>query len=159
MPDKANQTATEPGPAYLLQPVGWVRKDGGQVLIEVAAPFLPALLGLEQYSHVWVLFWFHENDNPQDRRVLQVHPCRNPANPLAGVFAARSPVRPNLIGFSAARLLKVKGNHVILAELDARDGTPVLDIKPYLPVSDAIGEATAPKLLPRLDDDPKSLEK
>ncbi len=123
------------------------------MVVEVAEAYLSALLGLEQYSHVWVLFWFHENDNLRDRSVLQVHPCRNPGNPLTGVFAARAPVRPNLIGLSAARLLGVEGCRMFLEGLDAREGTPVLDIKPYLPVSDAICEATAPELLPRLGDD------
>uniref|UniRef100_UPI003594154D tRNA (N6-threonylcarbamoyladenosine(37)-N6)-methyltransferase TrmO n=1 Tax=Desulfococcus sp. TaxID=2025834 RepID=UPI003594154D len=108
---------------------------------------------LEQYSHVWIIFWFHENDNPTDRAILQVHPCRNPGNPLTGVFAARAPVRPNLIGLSAARLLGVEGRKIILAGLDAREGTPVLDIKPYLPVSDALQDARAPELLPHPEED------
>ena len=116
-------------------------------------PYLPALLGLEQYSHVWVLYWFHENDNPRDRAILQVHPCRNPGNPLTGVFAARAPVRPNLIGLSASRLLGVEGHRVVLEGLDAREGTPVLDIKPYLPVSDAIDGARAPELLLKVEND------
>jgi tRNA (adenine37-N6)-methyltransferase len=152
-PDDLQKTIPMRSPEYLLKPIGWVRKEGDQVLVEVEAPYLPALLGLEQYSHVWVLFWFHENDNPQDRSILQVHPCRNPANPLTGVFAARAPVRPNLIGLSVARLLRVDGRRLILAGLDAREGSPVLDIKPYLPVSDAIPEARAPELLAHIDDD------
>ncbi len=123
------------------------------MMVEVEEAYLPALQGLEQYSHVWVLYWFHENDNPQDRGILQVHPCRNPGNPLTGVFAARAPVRPNLIGLSAARLIGVEANKVVLEGLDARGGTPVLDIKPYLPVSDAIIDARAPELLPRLGEE------
>ena len=140
-------------PTYLLQPIGWLRKHEGQVAVEVEEPYLPALLGLEQYSHVWIIFWFHENDNPEERGILQVYPCLNPANPLTGVFAARAPVRPNLIGLTVARLLGVEGRRVILEGLDAREGTPVLDIKPYLPVSDAISKATAPELFPRLEND------
>jgi tRNA-Thr(GGU) m(6)t(6)A37 methyltransferase TsaA len=147
-PDDLQKTKPMRSPEYLLKPIGWVRKAGDRVLVEVEEHYLPALLGLEQYSHVWVLFWFHENDNPVDRSILQVHPCRNPANPLTGVFAARSPVRPNLIGLSAARLLRVEGRRLILEGLDAREGTPVLDIKPYLPVSDAIPGARAPNFLP-----------
>lgn len=138
---------------YLLRPIGRVKKETGRTLVEIEEPYLAALLGLENYSHVWVLYWFHDNDKPWDRSILQVHPCRNPANPLAGVFAARSPVRPNLIGLSAARLLKVAGNRLYLENLDAREGTPVLDIKPYLPGSDAIPEARAPELLPWCGDD------
>jgi tRNA (adenine37-N6)-methyltransferase len=139
---------------YFLKPIGWVKKAGGRVWVEVEEPYLAALLGLEQYSHIWVIYWFHEHDNPRDRGVLQVHPCRNPGNPLTGVFAARAPVRPNLIGLSAARLLSLEPRRLFLDSLDAREGTPVLDIKPYLPVSDAISNATAPKLLPRLNEAP-----
>jgi tRNA (adenine37-N6)-methyltransferase len=151
MEEKARQKRESP--TYLVRPIGWIRKQAGTVMVEVEALYLPALLGLELYSHVWVLYWFHENDNPRDRSILQVHPCRNPANPLAGVFAARAPVRPNLIGLSVASLQGVAGHRVILKGLDAREGTPVLDLKPYLPLSDAIGEARAPELLPRLGDD------
>jgi tRNA (adenine37-N6)-methyltransferase len=138
---------------YYLKPIGWVRRPGGRAVVEMEKSYLAALQGLEQYSHIWVIYWFHENDNPRDRGILQVHPCRNPGNPLTGVFAARAPVRPNLIGLSAARLLSLEGPLLILEGLDAREGTPVLDIKPYLPVSDAIGDARAPALLPHIEDD------
>jgi tRNA-Thr(GGU) m(6)t(6)A37 methyltransferase TsaA len=137
----------------MLKPIGWVKIEADRVVVEVEESYLAALLGLEQYSHVWVLYWFHENDNPRDRAILQVHPCRNPDNPLTGVFAARAPVRPNLIGLNAARLLGVDGRRVFLEGLDAREGTPVLDIKPYLPVSDAIDGARAPELLLKVEDD------
>lgn len=141
-------------PTYTLSPIGWVRKSGGQTLVEILEPYARALLGLERYSHIWVIYWFHEHDHPRDRQILQVHPCRNPANPLAGVFAARAPVRPNLIGLSAARLLGLTGCRLLLENLDARDGTPVLDIKPYLPKSDAIPQALAPALQPPLNPEP-----
>lgn len=137
---------------YCIRPIGWVRKQNGQTVVEVGEPYLPALLGLEQYSHIWVIYWFQENDNPRDRAVLQVHPCRNPGNPLTGVFAARAPVRPNLIGLSAARLIRLEGGRLIVDNLDAREGTPVLDIKPYLPVSDAINGARMPEFLRHLND-------
>jgi tRNA-Thr(GGU) m(6)t(6)A37 methyltransferase TsaA len=138
---------------YCISPIGWVRKHNEQTVVEVAEKYRAALLGLEEYSHIWILYWFHENDNSRDRGVLQVHPCRNPGNPLTGVFAARAPVRPNLIGLSAARLVRVEDGRLLVDNLDARDGTPVLDIKPYLPASDAISEARAPALLPHLGED------
>jgi tRNA-Thr(GGU) m(6)t(6)A37 methyltransferase TsaA len=138
---------------YMVKPIGWVQKVAARVVVEVEEPYQAALLGLEQYSHVWVIFWFHENDNPTDRAILRVHPCLNPGNPLTGVFAARAPVRPNLIGLSVARLLGVEGRLLFLKGLDAREGTPVLDIKPYLPFSDAIKDARAPELLPHTEGD------
>ena len=86
---------------------------------------------------------------PEERRTLQVHPRRDPANPLTGVFACRAPVRPNLIGFTACRIIKVEGNVVEVADLDAQDGSPILDLKPYIPGGDAIPEAVTPEWLKR----------
>lgn len=133
---------------YLLTPIGWVRRAGEHQVIEVAAVYEPALLGIGSNSHLWIIYWFHEHDNPQDRSLLQVHPCRQPANPLTGVFGTRAPVRPNPIGLCAVRLLRLEGLRLFVTGLDARDGTPVIDIKPYLPSSDVIHEAAAPALLP-----------
>lgn len=129
---------------YELQPVGWVRTRAGQPIIEIEPEFAPALKGLAGFSHVWVLYWFHEHDDPQSRGILQVHPRGNPANPLTGVFGTRSPRRPNLIGLSVARILAIEQNILCLDKLDAREGTPVVDLKPYLPGMDAHLEATTP---------------
>jgi tRNA (adenine37-N6)-methyltransferase len=127
-----------------LNPVGTVKKQGEKIFLEIHPEFAPALLGLKDFSHLWVFYWFHENDNPEERRTLQVHPRRNPANPLTGVFACRAPARPNLIGFTACRILKVDGNRVEVVDLDARDGSPILDLKPYIPEGDALPDAVTP---------------
>jgi tRNA-Thr(GGU) m(6)t(6)A37 methyltransferase TsaA len=132
-----------------LKPVGVVKQQGEKTLLELQPEFAPALKGLQDFSHLWVLYWFHENDRPEARATLQVHPRRNPANPLTGVFACRSPERPNLIGLTACRLVKVSGNVVEVADLDARDGSPILDLKPYIPEGDAIPGAAAPAWLKR----------
>ena len=84
--------------AFQMQPIGQVKKQGEQTFLEIKPEFAPALKGLEDFSHLWVLYWFHENDRPEARATLQVHPRRDPANPLTGVFACRAPERPNLIG-------------------------------------------------------------
>ena len=78
-----------------------------------------------------------------------MHPRRDPANPLTGVFACRAPERPNLIGLTACKILKVNGHVVEVAGLDARDGTPIVDLKPYIPKGDAIPEATMPEWVKR----------
>jgi tRNA-Thr(GGU) m(6)t(6)A37 methyltransferase TsaA len=132
-----------------LNPVGVVKKQGERIYLEIYPEFAPGLKGLQDFSHLWVFYWFHENDTPEQRRTLQVHPRRDPANPLTGVFACRSPERPNLIGFTACRIIKVEGNRVEVAELDARDGSPILDLKPYIPEGDAIPEAVTPEWLKR----------
>jgi len=132
-----------------LNPVGVVKKQGSRAWIEVLPEYAPALTGLQDFSHLWVFYWFHGNDNPEERRTLQVHPRRDPANPLTGVFGCRAPVRPNLIGFTACRIIKVEGNVVEVADLDAQDGSPILDLKPYIPGGDAIPEAVTPEWLKR----------
>jgi tRNA-Thr(GGU) m(6)t(6)A37 methyltransferase TsaA len=132
-----------------LSPIGVVKKQGQRAWLEIYPEYAPGLLGLQGFSNLWVFYWFHENDTPEKRQTLQVHPRRDPANPLTGVFACRAPERPNLIGFTACRIIKVEGNRVEVANLDARDGSPILDLKPYIPEGDAIPEAVAPEWLKR----------
>ena len=135
---------------FCMNPIGVVRKEGENSRLEILPQFIPALKGLEGFSHLWVFYWFHENDTPETRATLQVHPRRDPANPLTGVFACRAPERPNLIGLTACRIVKISGNVVEVAGLDARDGTPIVDLKPYIPKGDAIPEAAAPEWVKRL---------
>jgi tRNA (adenine37-N6)-methyltransferase len=130
---------------FRLNPVGLVKRQGQQVFLELQPQFAPALEGLNGFTHVWVLYWFHENDNPEERATLKVHPRRDPSNPLTGVFATRSPARPNLIGLTACRIIKVSGHTVEVADLDAKDGSPIVDLKPYIPKEDSIPEAVTPE--------------
>jgi len=117
-------------PEYEVRPIGWVRKINGRTIIEVDRQYQPALLGVQDREAIWVLYWFDRNDTPQRRAILQVHPRRNPENPLRGVFATRAPVRPNLIGLSRCRVLSVHDNVIEIDDIDAFTDTPVLDIKP-----------------------------
>jgi tRNA-Thr(GGU) m(6)t(6)A37 methyltransferase TsaA len=126
----AESTETGTKPVYEVSPIGWVRKTGDKTLIEVDKAYQPALLGVEELNEIWVLYWFDRNDTPQRRAILQVHPRRNPANPLRGVFATRAPVRPNLIALSRCRVISVDDNLIEIEEIDAFPDTPVLDIKP-----------------------------
>lgn len=120
---------------FKIHPVGYVHKTGGKIYIDIAARYEAALLGLDGFSHINVLFWFHENDNPEKRSVLKVNPRHDPKNPLSGVFATHSPLRPNLIGLTLCRVLSVEGTLIYLDDIDALDQTPVIDIKCYIPTS------------------------
>jgi tRNA-Thr(GGU) m(6)t(6)A37 methyltransferase TsaA len=100
-----------------------------------------ALDGLDEFSHIIVLWWIHRTRRPAP---LKVRPRGNPKNKLTGVFATRSPDRPNPIGKSTVRLVERRGNILKVQGLDAIDGTPVLDIKPYIPGYDSADNATAP---------------
>ncbi|MDD2902633.1 MAG: tRNA (N6-threonylcarbamoyladenosine(37)-N6)-methyltransferase TrmO [Syntrophales bacterium] len=133
-----------------LHPIGLVKKQGKKIFLEILPQYAPALEGLSGFSHVWVFYWFHGHDNPEDRATLKVHPRRNPKNPLTGVFATRAPVRPNLIGFSVCRILKVSGTTVEVAELDALEDSPILDLKPYIPQGDSFPDAGTPDWIKRI---------
>lgn len=118
------------GPVFTLRPVGWVRKADGTTTIEIDDRYRPALLGVDQLDALWVLYWFDRHDTPEGRSVLQVHPRGDPEQPLRGVFATRSPFRPNLIALSRVRVLAVRGNIIEIDGIDAYPDTPVLDLKP-----------------------------
>jgi tRNA-Thr(GGU) m(6)t(6)A37 methyltransferase TsaA len=117
-------------PTYTMSPIGWVRKNDGRTFIEIDRRYQPALLGVENLTSIWVLWWFDRNDSPEKRAILQVHPRGDPLRRLRGVFATRSPLRPNLIALSGAKVLAVRGNVIEIDDIDAFADTPVLDIKP-----------------------------
>jgi len=100
--------------------------------IIVDKQYSQALDGIEDFSHIVIVFWLDKIDKKK-RSVLKVHPRRDPELPLTGVFATRSPARPNPLGLSNVELIKREGNVLTVRGLDAINGTPVLDIKPYLP--------------------------
>ncbi len=128
----------------LLHPVGWIRKKQNNITIEIDPTYSDALLGMDGFSHILVLYWFHENDDPENRNTLQVHPRKNPQNPLTGVFATHAPVRPNLIAVSPCKIESIRGNTIWIDNIDARDGSPVVDMKWYRPEKKAIENLKLP---------------
>jgi tRNA-Thr(GGU) m(6)t(6)A37 methyltransferase TsaA len=132
-----------------MQPIGHVRKPEDRTLIVIDEKYQPGLLGLGDFSHIHVFWWFDRNDTPEKRQVLQVHPMGDPENPLTGVFATRSPMRPNLLALTLCEVVSVKGNVIEVEEIDAFDGTPVLDIKPFLPGHDSASDAAVPDWVER----------
>ena len=91
---------------YTVHPIGWIRKSAGKTFIEIDTRYQPALMGVEELRSIWVLYWFDRNDTPEKRSVLQVHPRGNPDTPLRGVFATRSPLRPNDPCFNTFNILQ-----------------------------------------------------
>ncbi|MCK4617672.1 tRNA (N6-threonylcarbamoyladenosine(37)-N6)-methyltransferase TrmO [Candidatus Aerophobetes bacterium] len=98
--------------------------------IKIFEDFSGGLKGIEGSGYVWIFYWFHKIRKDK-RKVLQVHPGGNLARPKRGIFATRSPVRPNLIGLTRVELIKRQGNILIVQGLDAFEGGPVLDIKSF----------------------------
>ena len=128
-----------------LKPVGYVRNGvkhrkemttfGVPSVVEVLPEFAPALLSIEKHSHLWVMAWIDRGE----RDLLQVIP--RGGTELHGVFAVRSPARPNPIGLTAAKLIERRGLGLHLDLLDFIDGTVVLDIKPYYAARDMVYSA------------------
>ncbi len=139
-----------------LKPIGFVknavtepRRDDSQAVISqiiINEDLKEALNGIDGFSHIVVIYWMHKTPS-SERSVTKVHPKRNQNLPLVGVFATRSPVRPNPIGMSTVRLLEHRDNVVKVIGLDAIDGTPVLDIKPHIPGADSPTEVRIPDWL------------
>jgi len=114
---------------FALHPIGKVARDNGKTLIVLDKKYEPGLSGLEKHAHVTVVYWFDKNDTPEKRAILKVHPRGRKENPLTGVFATHSPVRPNLIAISRCKIISVEGNVIEIEEIDAFDDSPVLDLK------------------------------
>jgi tRNA-Thr(GGU) m(6)t(6)A37 methyltransferase TsaA len=125
---------------FLFHPIGRVKspltdlgqcphqeRDGApQAYIEIDPEYAPGILGLKPGDRIIVLTWMHL----ADRDVLQVHPQGNIAKPLPGVFVARSPARPNPVGLHEATVVEIRPPSTILVnQLEALDGTPVIDVK------------------------------
>jgi tRNA-Thr(GGU) m(6)t(6)A37 methyltransferase TsaA len=144
--------------ALTLEPIGHVENEiepGERVIWEeidsrivIDERWVEGLEGLDEFSHVVILFWL---DRPHDRETpLKVHPEAKEDLPLMGLFSTRTPLRPNPIGMTAVELLRVESNTLYVHGLDAFDGTPVLDVKPYLIRGDLKPEASVPNWLHEL---------
>ncbi|HEV2709970.1 MAG TPA: tRNA (N6-threonylcarbamoyladenosine(37)-N6)-methyltransferase TrmO [Edaphobacter sp.] len=125
-----------------ITPIGYVRsvlkdrtgapRQGSEgapdALLEIDAAYARGLDGIKPGQDVWIFTWLHQ----ATRSVLEVHPRFDVRNPLRGVFATRSPDRPNPIGLHLAKILSVDGCRLEVEGLEAIDGTPIVDIKPAL---------------------------
>ena len=117
------------GKALKVYPIGKIVKKEGRTFVVIEKKFEPGLLGMDRLSSVTVIYWFDRNDTSAKRSILQVHPRGNMENPLTGVFATHSPVRPNLIGISRCKIISVQGTVIEIEDIDAFDGSPVIDLK------------------------------
>ena len=129
-------------PAYSLQPIGVVRSEltlrkgaprqgyegAPDAVVEIAPEFQPALDGVRAGDDILLLTWLHQGR----RDVLEVRPRGDLRNPITGVFATRSPDRPNPIGLHRVTVTRIDGTRLEVRPLEAIDGTPVVDIKPVL---------------------------
>jgi len=129
-----------------LRFIGIVEKSGEEEAeVRIFPEFCAGLKGIKDFSHLIILYWIHLRDNEDERRTLLVFPKRHEVNVETGVFASRSPSRPNPIGLCVVQLLKVEESILTVKDLDALEGSPIIDIKPYIPRADAIPNARVPE--------------
>ncbi len=139
-------------PELQLRPIGVVRNgvarprpDGWEAVasrLVIGPEHAAGLRGIEGFSHIVVLTWLHLALDA--REAVAIHPGGDTRLPLTGVFALRVAGRPNPIGVSVVPLLRVEDNVLLVRGLDAVDGTPLLDLKPYLPPYDSVPGALLP---------------
>lgn len=114
----------------LLYQVGIAHRteEEGIMRICIYLKYSEGLDGIENLNHIYVLYWMNRLGG-EDRKTLRVHPRGDKDKPLTGVFALRSPMRPNPIGLTRVELVKREGNNLFVKGLDALDGSPIIDIK------------------------------
>lgn len=126
------------GKKIQMNPIGYVHREKSDEDVKdrnivsrvvLDAELTDGLIGLDEFSHVYIIFWLNEFEDTTIK--LKKHIFGKPEQPFVGVFATRSPIRPNFIGQTLVELIKCERNVLWIRGLDANDGTPVLDIKPY----------------------------
>ncbi|MGQ9639948.1 MAG: tRNA (N6-threonylcarbamoyladenosine(37)-N6)-methyltransferase TrmO [Candidatus Bathyarchaeia archaeon] len=113
--------------------------------VRIFSEFCDGLKGINEFSHILILYWIHLRDKEEERRTLRVFPRRHGVNVKVEVFACRSPSRPNPLGLCVVELIKIEECTLTVKGLDAFEGSPVIDIKPYIPRADSIPEARVPE--------------
>ncbi len=113
--------------------------------VRIFAEYCEGLREIDKFSHLIVLYWIHLRDKEEERRTLRVFPRRHAVNVEVGVFACRSPSRPNPVGLCVVELAKVEACNLTVKGLDALEGSPIIDIKPYIPRADSVPDARVPE--------------
>ena len=143
---------------FELEPIGYVKNDVQDVrfrdwknlvsYLVIDRRYAKALDGLEEFSHLLVISRLHL----PGRVLLKRHPRNRQDLPVVGVFATCSQMRPNLLGLHVVRLLERQKKELLVQGLDTVNGTPLIDIKPYIPEQDAVTSATVPAWVHKLHD-------
>lgn len=125
---------------YKVNSIGTICNNEKGAFIQLEAPYILALRALDGFSHINVLWWFSDFDNTNFRSVLETEQPYKNAPEKMGIFATRSPVRPNPIALSAVEIIDIDymSGLIQIAYIDANDKTPILDIKPYTPSLDRV---------------------
>ncbi len=132
----------------ILHPIGNIRKKEGEYYLKLEEAGFEVLEGLKDFSHIRILWWFDKFDDKKYRRITEGNPPYENA-PRTGIFATRSPVRPNPIATTTARILSIEyeGRLIKVTGLDAFDKTPIISVRPYIPVLDRVKDVMVPDWL------------
>lgn len=130
-----------------FQPIGKVNIENGRFFITLEEKFFEATLGLDEYSHIQVVWYFHLYDSEDARNFFVMNKPYQKGPDQIGVFATRSPIRPNPIAITACSLIAIDNekHRLEVAYIDAEDDTPILDIKPYHPSIDKVRDVKMPR--------------
>jgi tRNA-Thr(GGU) m(6)t(6)A37 methyltransferase TsaA len=130
---------------YEVFPIGYVKR-GNKIEVQLKEKYKAALLEVENFSHLIVVWWGNEYEEYRDQVDMQMKPPYAP-DVLTGLFATRSPVRPNPVNISISKIdsVDIERGVIIIDEIDAFDGTPVLDLKVYFPTSDRVKDPVVPE--------------
>jgi tRNA-Thr(GGU) m(6)t(6)A37 methyltransferase TsaA len=132
---------------FYVNPIGKINVNEDGMYIELESEYIPALQALDGFSHLNIIWWFGDFDNDEMRSILEAEQPYKKAPAVMGIFATRSPIRPNPIALSTVQVISIDyENGVIHIEyIDANDGSPVLDIKPYTPSLDRVASPDVPE--------------
>ncbi len=130
-----------------ISPIGSVEKSGDRCSISIFKDYRDGLTGLDEFSHAVILWWASLFDEPQYRRIIKFEKPYKKGPDVIGIFATRSPIRPNPVAISSVYIsgIDMEKGIISIPYIDAEDGTPVLDIKPYHPSEDRIKNIRMPK--------------
>jgi tRNA-Thr(GGU) m(6)t(6)A37 methyltransferase TsaA len=133
--------------AMRVNPIGKINVSEDGMYIKLEPEYIPALQALDGFSHLNIIWWFSDFDNKEMRSVLETQQPYKKAPKTMGIFATRSPIRPNPIALTAVQVINIdhKSGVIQIAYIDANDNTPVLDIKPYTPSLDRVETPGVPE--------------
>ena len=126
--------------SFIIYPIGYISQTQRNTRINIYESYRSALDGLVENQWIFIFVWLHLNDSKERRRILKVHPMGDTMRQIKGVFATRSPVRPNPLGLYLVKIIHIDVTHGILniTKIDVFENTPVIDIKPYVQALDSI---------------------
>ncbi|MCB5954508.1 TrmO family methyltransferase domain-containing protein [Enterococcus sp. CWB-B31] len=133
--------------AFTVQAIGHIENNEKSSFIQLLPKYTEALEGLEGFSHLKVIYWLDKMDQPEMREIFQVASPYKQAPDILGIFATRSPIRPNPLAVSTSGVIHLdkENGRIQLDYIDAENNSPLLDIKPYTPSEDRVETPLVPE--------------